>query len=91
MLRDCKRCAAIGLAVCACVVAGESIRATEEGPNLNGLVVAVGYGIPDSPHTESEIAAPYAAGLIGIRPGYTATTTGLHLVYGWRTPGWPRK
>jgi hypothetical protein len=70
MVKDCKRCAAIGLAVCACVISGEIVRATDAEAVEQRRFAAK---MDDSPHTENEIKAPQQMGLIGIRPGYTAT------------------
>ena len=85
MLRDCKKCSAIGFAVCACVVAGKAVRATEAEPVERGRFAVK---MDDHPHTENEINAPQPTGLIGVRPSHTATINMLAAPI-WITPGWP--
>jgi hypothetical protein len=80
MLRDCKRCGAIGLAVCACVVGGETVQAMAAEPvNLGGFAIKM----DDQPHAHIETDVALQVGLRGIRPGYTAAVNFTHF---WRTP-----
>jgi len=104
MLRDCRICGPLGLALCACVVGGEVARSMKEAepePKVT-LFMALKAG-SDQPHTHGDPEAPPPTGAVLIRASSTASmglqqgewaaipssiAPPLDLRF-WRAPPWP--
>lgn len=74
MLRDCHKCGALGLAMCACVVGGEFARSMKEAEREAKvtLFTALKAG-SDQPHTHDDPEAPPPRGAVLIRASSTAS------------------
>jgi hypothetical protein len=81
VLRDCKKCGAIGLAVCACVVGQEiagEVKAEKAEPVEPSRPTFIVFKMDDQAHIENEINAPPTARL-PIRPAWTTTAVTMQM------------
>lgn len=74
MLRDCKYCGTIGLALCACVIGEDVARSMTAEPSKPGFIA---FRADDPAHTESDINAPQPARLPPA--AWTASSTMMQL------------
>ena len=74
MLRDCRICGPIGLAVCVCAVGVETARSMKEPEAVAKVTHFVAYKSGnDQPHTHDEPTAPTRYGAVLIRASSTAS------------------
>lgn len=78
MLRDCKKCGAVGLAVCACVVGQEIAGEVKAEPVEPSRPTSIVFKMDDQAHIENEINAPRTARL-RILAASTATAATMQL------------